>query len=118
MSAVLNPSPWTLVCPVNDIVPNTGVCALVDGHPVAVFRVITADGRDAFYAIDNIDPKNGANVLSRGLVGNLGEHLVVASPLYKHHLVLATGECLENPAWSVRAHHAEVRDGQVWVSLG
>ncbi|MFN3617969.1 MAG: nitrite reductase small subunit NirD [Aquabacterium sp.] len=118
MSAVLNPSPWTLVCPVADIVPNTGVCALVDGHPVAVFRVITTEGREAFYAIDNIDPKNGANVLSRGLVGNLGEHIVVASPLYKHHIVLATGVCLENADWSVRAHHVEVRDGQVWVSLG
>ena len=121
MNAVLNTTPvqrWVAVCPVDAIVPNTGVCALVDEHPVAVFRVKAADGRDQFHAIDNIDPKNGANVLSRGLVGNLGDNIVVASPLYKHHIVLATGVCLENADWSVRAHHAEVRDGQVWVSLG
>ena len=121
MNAVLNfPEPsadathnWTQVCQVDDILPNTGVCALIDDTPVAVFRV----GQSEFYAIDNIDPKNGANVLSRGLVGNLGEHVVVASPLYKHHIVLSTGVCLESPEWSVRAYPAELRDGSVWVSV-
>ena len=121
MSAVLNqanPSTsWTPICPAADIVPNTCVCALVAGRPVAVFRVKAADGADQFFAIDNVDPKNGANVLSRGLVGNLGEHVVVASPLYKHHIVLATGVCLESPEWSVQAHAVRVSDGQVQVAL-
>ncbi len=107
----------TLVCPAADIVPNTGVCALVGGRHIAVFRVVDATGQDRFHAIDNIDPKNGASVLSRGLIGNLGDQVVVASPLYKHHFVLATGECTENPEWSVQAHPVEVREGQVWVSL-
>ncbi len=107
----------TLVCPAADIVPNTGVCALVGGRHIAVFRVVDATGQDLFYAIDNIDPKNGASVLSRGLIGNLGDQVVVASPLYKHHFVLATGACTENPEWSVQAHPVEVREGQVWVSL-
>jgi nitrite reductase (NADH) small subunit len=107
----------TLVCAANDILPNTGVCALVAGRHVAVFRVGGGVGADNFFAIDNIDPKNGASVLSRGLIGNLGDQVVVASPLYKHHFVLATGECTENPEWSVQAHPVEVREGQVWVSL-
>jgi len=111
----------TLVCAANDILPNTGVCALVTGRHVAVFRVGGgaggSKGEDSFFAIDNIDPKNGASVLSRGLIGNLGDQVVVASPLYKHHFVLATGECTENPEWSVQAHPVEVREGQVWVSL-
>jgi nitrite reductase (NADH) small subunit len=51
------------------------------------------------------------------LVGNLGEHVVVASPLYKHHIVLATGECLESPEWSVKAYPVALRDGQVWVTV-
>ncbi len=84
---------WNTVCAVDDILPNTGVCALVEDRHVAVFRVGEAD----FYAIDNVDPKSGASVLSRGLVGNLGEHVVVASPLYKNHFDLATGACLEAP---------------------
>lgn len=101
------------VCAVADILPDTGVCARVHGRHVAVFRV----GPDRFFAIDNVDPKSGASVLSRGLVGNLGDRLVVASPLYKNHFDLATGECLELPEASVRAHRVQVQDGRVLVSL-
>lgn len=102
---------WTAVCAVDDILPNTGVCALVDGRHVAIFRV----GTEQFFAIDNVDPKAQASVLSRGLVGNLGEHIVVASPLYKHHFDLRSGACLELPAYSVQAYTTQVRNGQVWV---
>lgn len=104
---------FTPVCSVDDILPDTGVCALVDGRHVAVFRV----GRDRFFAIDNVDPKSGASVLSRGLVGNLGERIVVASPLYKNHFDLATGECLEFPEHSVNAHAVRVDSGRVLVAL-
>ncbi len=122
MNAVLNfpaeaADMWIDVCAVDDILPNTGVCALVNDTPVAIFHVRQANGQGELYAIDNIDPKNGANVLSRGLVGNLGDRLVVASPLYKHHLDLRTGECLESADWSVRAHKVRADGGRVLVSL-
>ena len=104
---------WTDVCAVDDILPSTGVCALVEDRHVAVFRL----GEDKFYAIDNVDPKSGASVLSRGLLGNLGERIVVASPLYKNHFDLATGECLEAPEQSVRAHGVRVDGGRVNVAL-
>ncbi|MEF7614271.1 nitrite reductase small subunit NirD [Aquincola sp. MAHUQ-54] len=104
---------WTDVCTVDDILPDAGVCALVDGRHVAVFRV----GADGFHAIDNVDPKSGASVLSRGLVGSLGEHVVVASPLYKNHFDLRTGECLEAPEHSVKAHAVRVEAGRVLVAL-
>lgn len=105
---------WTAICAVDDILPNTGVCALVGDRHVAVFRV----GSDAFHAIDNVDPKAQASVLARGLIGSLGGRTVVASPLYKHHFDLRTGECLEDPAWSVRSHEVRVEDGQVQVAVG
>jgi nitrite reductase (NADH) small subunit len=104
---------FTAVCSVDDILPDTGVCALLEGRHVAVFRV----GDDRFHAIDNVDPKSGASVLARGLVGNLGERVVVASPLYKNHFDLATGECLEAPEHSVRAHAVKVDGGRVLVAL-
>lgn len=104
---------FTPICSVEQILPDTGVAALVDGRHVAVFRV----GADRFHAIDNIDPRSGASVLSRGLVGNLGERVVVASPLYKNHFDLSTGECLEAPEQSVRAHAVQVQDGRVLVAL-
>jgi len=107
------PSLWTAVCDVDDIVPDTGVCALLDGQHVAVFRV----GADRFHAINNVDRRSGASVLARGLVGNLGDRLVVASPLYKNHIDLATGECLEEPAHSVQVHAVRVEAGRVFVAL-
>ncbi len=114
---------WNDICAVEEIWPNTGVCALVDGMQVAVFR-LSGDGDerpeeqpgDRWFAIANHDPFSNANVLSRGLVGNLGERLVVASPIYKQHFDLATGECVEDTAVSVRAYRVRVADGRVQVA--
>jgi nitrite reductase (NADH) small subunit len=105
---------WTAICAADDILPNTGVCALVEGRHVAVFRV----GDDQFHAIDNVDPQSGASVLSRGLIGSLGDRVVVASPLYKNHFDLRTGECLEAPQNSVRAHAVRIDSGRVLVAAG
>lgn len=104
---------WTPVCAVEDIVPNTGVCALVQDRHVAVFRV--EDDVQRLYAIDNFDPNSQASVLSRGLVGNLGARIVVASPIYKQHFDLATGECLEMPENSVKAYPVRLQGGTVCV---
>lgn len=104
---------WTPICTLNDIVPNTGVCALVNGEQVAVFRV--SQGEDRVFAIGNYDPNSDAAVLSRGLIGSLGERIVVASPIHKQHFDLATGECIESPEHSVSAWQTRVTDGQVWV---
>lgn len=97
---------WTDICSIDDIIPNSGRAALVNGKQVAIFRVSQAEN-DALYAIDNHCPFAKANVLSRGIVGSLGEKLVVASPIYKQHFCLQTGECLEDDGeklqiWQVR----------------
>ena len=105
---------WTAVCAASDILPDTGVCAIVDGVHVAIFHVGCAQ---QFFAIDNVDPKSKASVLSRGLVGSLGDRIVVASPLYKNHFDLRNGACLEAPEHSVRAHAVRVEDGRVQVAL-
>jgi nitrite reductase (NADH) small subunit len=86
-------SEWVAVCQLDDIVPNTGVCALVGRHQVAVFRL----DDDSVYAIGNHDPFSLANVLSRGIVGDLKGEVVVASPVYKQHFSLTSGKCLEDP---------------------
>ncbi|MEQ1439084.1 nitrite reductase small subunit NirD [Fontimonas sp. SYSU GA230001] len=106
---------WIDICGVEEIWPNTGVCALVGATQIAVFRLAGTDG-EHLYAIDNRDPFSGANVLSRGLLGNLGERRVVASPIYKQHFDLATGACIEDPAVSVRTYRVRVADGRVQVA--
>jgi len=114
MNTPLTEKKWTLVCDLNEIVPNTGVCALVDGEQVAVFHV--SDGATRVFAIGNYDPNAEAAVLSRGLIGSLGERLVVASPIYKHHFDLQTGACIEVPEHSVSSFAARIEHGQVWVA--
>lgn len=104
---------WTRVCELDDVLPGTGVCALIDGRQIAVFRIA-----DAIYALDNFDPASEANVLSRGLVGDLKGERVVASPIYKHHYSLTTGRCLEDDTRSVNVHRARVLDGRIWVKAG
>ncbi len=101
---------WSLVCPFEDILPESGVCALLDGRQIAVFRV-----RDEIFALDNRDPASSANVLSRGIVGDVRGELVVASPVYKQHFSLRTGRCLESPELSVHTYPARVANGDVWV---
>lgn len=102
---------WKRICAVEDIVPETGVCALVDGRQIAIFRL--HDG--TLRAIDNRDPFSGANVLSRGIVGDLDGERVVASPIYKQHFSLATGRCLEDARQSIDAFPARAADGAVWL---
>lgn len=99
------------ICRLEDIVPNTGVCALVAGRQVAVFRL----DDDSVHAIENHDPFSRANVLSRGIVGDLKGELVVASPVYKQHFSLATGQCLEDPAVHVAVFPAWVEGDTVRV---
>ena len=106
---------WSAICSIDDIVPNTGICALVNERHVAVFHV--EGGGPGLYAIDNIDPNTQASVLSRGLVGNLGERIVVASPLFKHHFDLRSGECLEVPGNSVTAYQVRVENSTVLVAV-
>jgi nitrite reductase (NADH) small subunit len=107
---------WISVCALDDIVPNTGVCALVGGAQVAIFHVNAAPNEAQVFAIGNYDPNSNAAVLSRGLVGSLGERVVVASPIYKQHFDLQTGECIESPEHSVPAWPARIANGRVWVA--
>lgn len=115
MDSATTDTAWTDICALDEIWPNTGVCALVDGCQVAVFRIAGGAG-DRLFALDNHDPFSNANVLSRGLVGNLGERLVVASPIYKQHFDLATGECVEDASVSLRRWRVRIVDGRVQIA--
>jgi assimilatory nitrate reductase catalytic subunit len=109
-----SPEGWTSICELEDVIPGTGVCALVEGRQIAVFRL----AGETVSALDNFDPASAANVLSRGLIGDLKGERVVASPLYKHHYSLTTGRCLEDTGKSVTVHRARVLDGRIWVKVG
>lgn len=105
------------LCNIADLVKDSGVCAIIgDGdqeQQIALFYM--PDTEQKVYAISNWDPLGNANVLSRGLIGNIGDELVVASPLYKQHYSLTTGKCLEEDA-SVKTFDVSLEDDTVYIA--
>ena len=103
---------WVDICSICDIAPNTGVCALVKGEQVAIFRV-----GEAVYAISNYDPFSKAFVLARGIVGDRNGIIKVASPIYKQNFNLATGQCLDDETVSVPTFKVRVVEDRVQIAV-
>lgn len=106
---------WIDVCSLCAIAPNTGVCALVEGQQVAIFRV---GSEDEVFAISNFDPFSKAFVLSRGIIGDRNGILKVASPIYKQNFNLLTGQCLDDEMVSIPTYKVRVVEGRVQVAFG
>jgi nitrite reductase (NADH) small subunit len=104
------PDLWVDVCALDDIVPDTGVCALVGAQQIAIVRA-----GDGVYAVDNFDPFSKAYVLSRGIVGDKGGVPKIASPIYKQSFDLRSGVCLDDPSVSIAVYTVRVRGGRVEV---
>ncbi|MCW2777951.1 MAG: nirD [Frankiales bacterium] len=104
---------WTTVCWLNQLQVGRGVAALVDGDQVALVR--TPDGW--LHAVGNRDPRSGAMVMSRGIVGSRGDRPTLAGPLYKQVFDLETGECLDDPSQRLPVHEVAVVGGLVRVRL-
>jgi len=107
---------WKTLCQRTDLVADSGVVAWLDGAQVALFHLPLSDGEQVF-AIDNRDPKSGANVIGRGIVGTLKGELVIASPLYKQHFRLADGVCIEYPEQRLRVWPVRLNGDRVEVGL-
>ena len=106
-------TPYHKICALDDIPLNTGVCALVDGKQIALFRI---GETNALYAVANHDPFSKANVLSRGIVGTKGETPKVASPIYKQQFDLTTGQCIDDAKVTIPTYPIREQDGVVYVS--
>ena len=60
---------WERVCRRSDLVAGSGVCALVGAEQVALFYLPAENPQ--VYALGNRDPIGKANVLSRGILGDV-----------------------------------------------
>lgn len=103
---------WISVCAETDFFPDTGLCALINQQQIAIFY---SHRLNEYFAVSNYDPIGKANVLSRGILGSIGDEVVVASPLYKQHFNLRTGECLEKPEYSLRVYPVRCLNGEIQV---
>ncbi|PKF50858.1 nitrite reductase small subunit NirD [Enterovibrio nigricans] len=105
---------WKTICRQDDLVKNTGVCARFGERQVAIFLCGKTDN---LYAVDNYDPFGKANVLSRGMIGSIGEKTVIASPLYKQHFCLDSGQCIEDTAVSISTYPIRRENGDIQIGV-
>jgi nitrite reductase (NADH) small subunit len=110
---VSDASDWRDVCAIDDVIPGTGVAALIDGNQIAIIR--TRDGRVA--ALSNFDPFSNAFVIARGIVGDRAGVPKIASPIYKQNFSLETGECLDDRSVRLAVYPVRVASGRIQVSL-
>ncbi|KAF3982894.1 MAG: nitrite reductase small subunit NirD [Methylococcales symbiont of Hymedesmia sp. n. MRB-2018] len=105
---------WIDVCSQNDLQADSGICALVEDKQIAIFYM---NLENKVYAINNFDPFGKANVLSRGLIGDIKGEPMVASPLHKQHFSLKTGQCFEDENVRIESYSIRIEKGRVEVSL-
>lgn len=105
------------LCEVADLVPFSGVAVLHENEQIALFYLPAQSPghQQCVYAVSNYDPIARANVLSRGIFGDKAGEPVVASPMYKQHFSLLTGQCLEDPGFSIQVFAVRLRGGLVLI---
>jgi len=106
---------WQTVCQAQDLVADSGVVVWFDGAQVALFYL--PGQAQPLYAVDNRDPRSGANIIGRGLVGSVQGELVVAAPLYKQHFSLLIGECLEDAGQRLRVWPVRLKGEAVELAV-
>jgi len=99
------------ICNLSALLPFHGRVAMIEGQQVALFLV----PEQGVFAIQNWDPIGRAHVLARGIVGDVGGELCVASPLYKQHFSLRDGRCIEQPDKPVKVWQVAVKNDVVWL---
>lgn len=115
--SVENSKTWQKVCNKADLVEFSGVAAWLDNvEPPAQVAIFYLPGHgNELYALDHHDPFSNANVIARGIVGDLKGAPVVASPIYKQHFRLEDGQCLEDEDVKLRTWKIEFKGNEVWI---
>ncbi|WP_258567062.1 nitrite reductase small subunit NirD, partial [Enterobacter sp. Colony194] len=102
---------WQEVCRLDEIPADAGIGARLGTLQIALFRF-----NETVYALDNREPDSDANVLSRGLLGDVAGEPVVISPLYKQKIRLRDGCFQGSSQQAVRAWPVKIEADKVWVS--
>lgn len=107
-----------VLCGARDLVDYSGVVALHEGRQIALFYLPRGRDRQStpeVFGIANHDPFSRANVIGRGIIGDKGGELVVASPIYKQHFRLTDGVCLEDDSVRLETYDVRLEGDQVVI---
>ncbi len=105
---------WFRAVRVSDVPPNGGACVRYNGTQIAVFYFVR---RNEWFACQNLCPHKRQMVLSRGILGSVGDQPKVACPFHKRSFSLQTGECLNAAEESIRVFPVKVEDGWVYIEV-
>ena len=105
---------WFKAAPATSFPSNGGACVRYKNLQIAVFNFST---RKEWYACQNLCPHKQQMVLSRGIIGSLGEQPKVACPFHKRTFSLRNGECLNGAEESIAVFPVKVFDGFVYIGF-
>ncbi|MFG0885535.1 MULTISPECIES: nitrite reductase small subunit NirD [Vibrio] len=103
------------LCHLSELTPFQGCGAWIGDQQAALFYL--PGDEPHVYALQHWDPIGKAYVMARGIVGDVKGEPCVASPLYKQHFSLRTGQCIEQPDVTLKTWRVLVEAEQVYVLL-
>ncbi|MGB3065092.1 nitrite reductase small subunit NirD [Sphingobacterium thalpophilum] len=105
---------WLHACRIEDAIENGGVCLKLNNEQIALFYFAR---RNEWYATQNECPHKRQMILSRGMLGSLGETPKVACPFHKKTFALDTGECLSGDECAIKTYPVKVENGRVYIGM-
>ncbi|PKE28755.1 nitrite reductase (NAD(P)H) small subunit [Rahnella sp. AA] len=104
---------WVELCDLSAIPVNAGMAARLANRQIALFHL--PDHPQQVFALSNHEPDSDANVLARGLVGDVKGEPVVISPLYKQRFRLQDGRSVDDAQNVLSVWPVKIEEGRVWV---
>lgn len=117
-TAKATPPTWQLLCATADLVAYSGVAAWIETPegPAQVALFYLPGHATEIFALDHHDPFSDANVIARGIVGDIQGEPVVASPIYKQHFRLSDGQCLEDETVRLRCWPLRLENDRILIA--
>ena len=104
---------WEEVGALAAIPAEGGRAARLGAQQIALFHLPHTP--EKVFALENREPGSGANVLARGLTGDVQGEPVVISPLYKQRFRLRDGVSLDQPGVQLACWPVRIEQGRIWV---
>jgi len=104
---------WVELCDLDAIPANAGMAARLANRQIALFHLPSHPQK--VFALSNHEPDSDANVLARGMLGDVKGEPVVISPLYKQRFRLQDGRCIDDMHKVLNVWPVKIEHGRVWI---
>ncbi|WP_299999086.1 nitrite reductase large subunit NirB [uncultured Cedecea sp.] len=104
---------WVELCDLEAIPANAGMAARLSNRQIALFHL--PGHPQKVFALSNHEPDSNANVLARGILGDVKGEPVVISPLYKQRFRLRDGRSIDDADKVLNVWPVKIEQGRVWV---